>query len=161
MIVDRLEHWNRYFQGPHWQKVFTYLSTLSAQAPETEMTPLQGDEIMARVMVYDTRGPEEGTLEAHDRYVDIQMSLENSEAIEWFPRDTLTVKTPYDSATDAVFFERPGPAPARVINVPGQFVALFPEDAHLAQQMPEDAPERVRKVVVKLRVDCARLHGDA
>lgn len=153
MIVDRLENWKKYFDGPVWQKAFEYLTALKPDAPDTEMTPILEDNLKARVMTYTTKGPEEGEAEAHDRYVDIQMSLRGREAIEWYPRATLSVTKPYDAESDAAMYKRPGPSPAKVINAPGMFTVLFPQDAHIPGQHPESAPEDVKKVVVKVKVD--------
>ncbi len=153
MIVDRLENWKCYSNAPAWRTAFEYLLALTPDALESDMAPIAGKDVMARIMSYPTRTPEEALIEAHDRYVDIQMSLVNCEAIDWFPRSTLEVATPYNDVTDAVLFRRPGPAPIRVPNLPGQFTVLFPNDAHMPQLIAGSAPEIVKKVVVKLRAD--------
>jgi len=151
MIVDRIEHWREYLEGSAWQAAFAYLEGLTPDAEEGEVK-LQGDDIVARVMSYETRGVEQAVLEAHRTYIDIQTPLDGSEAIEWFPQKGLTVKTPYDAADDVEFYERPGPAPARVDVYPGTFVLLFPGDAHMPQLMTGDRPDMVKKVVVKFSV---------
>lgn len=152
MIVDRLENWKKYFDGPVWQKAFEYLQGLSADSADTEMTPLIGDELKARVMTYQTKGPEGAEVEAHDRYVDIQMSLRGTEAIDWYARATLQEKTPYDAASDAAMYLRPGPSPVRVLNEPGMFAVLFPQDGHIPGQSAGAAPAEVKKVVVKVKI---------
>lgn len=151
MIVDAFENWSKYFAGnPVWRQAFQYLGSLAADAVPGEMTPVLDDRIKARVMRYSTLSPEEGVLEAHNSFVDIQMSLENEECIDWFPRELLTVKNAYDPKSDAVFFERPAFAPVRVVNRPGIFTVLFPQDAHAPQLTPGQEPVIVKKVVVKV-----------
>ncbi|HPO15187.1 MAG TPA: YhcH/YjgK/YiaL family protein [Candidatus Hydrogenedentes bacterium] len=157
MIVDRLENWPKYFKAPAWRTAFEYLQSLKPDAAECEMTPISGDDVRGRVMKYLTRGPENALIEAHDRHVDIQMSLVNCEAIDWYPRASLEVHTPYDPKDDAVMFKRPGPSPVRVINLPCFFTVLFPQDAHLPGMMCGDLAEEVKKVVVKIRADLAVL----
>jgi YhcH/YjgK/YiaL family protein len=154
MIIDRIENWKKYFDGPVWQKAFEYLGALGPDSPDTEMLPLMGDNLKGRVMTYDTKTPEDAEIiEAHDQYVDIQMSLRGTEIIDWFPRAALTVKTPYNAESDAVFFGLPGPSPVRVRNEPGMFTVLFPQDAHMPGLNPGAASENVKKVVVKVKKD--------
>lgn len=154
MITDIFENWKKYYVGNLlWQQTFEYLSALTAETPPGDMVPILNNGSKARVMCYQTLSPEEAVLEAHDKYVDIQMSLAGTECIDWFPRSLLTVKTPYDSASDAVFFERPAFDPVHVINRPGFFTVLFPQDVHAPQLSPGPEPGQVKKVVVKIPVD--------
>lgn len=151
MIVDVFENWNKYHTGNAvWHQAFEYLGALSADTPPGDMVPIIGDQVKARVMCYQTLFPEDAVLEAHDKYVDIQMSITGAECIDWFPRSLLTVKTPYDAVSDAVFFERPAFAPVRVTNRPGIFTVLFPQDAHAPQLTSGAEPAEVKKVVVKV-----------
>lgn len=150
MIVDHIGNWAAYNTSAPWKFAFDYLHSLTPEAETTEMTPLMGDDVLARVMCYETRSVDDAVLEAHDAYVDIQMTLAGGEGIEWFPRSTLTVKTPYDAAADVVFFYRPDIAPVRIQNVPGMFSVFFPDDAHSPQLTLGDAPALIKKVVVKL-----------
>ena len=68
-------------------------------------------------------------LEAHRRFIDIQMPLKSAETIGW--ADTADLKIPreeYDEARDVAFY---GDAAQSMVHVrPGQLVVLFPEDAH-------------------------------
>jgi len=153
MIIDRIAHWRRYDGGTAWEAAMGFLETLNPAREEPERVPILGDDVFARIMSYPTRTPAEAVLEAHDVYIDIQASLVGSEAIAWFPRADLAVETPYDAEKDAVFFQKNVVPPAMVCNLPGQFTLLFPEDAHMPQLVTGDAPETVKKVVIKLRAD--------
>ena len=151
MIIDTLENWPKYFRSNDvWRQAFEYLASLTADAEPGEMTSILDDRLRARVMRYATMSPEQAVLEAHDKHVDIQMSLVNAECIDWFPRAGLTPKCAYDPGADAIFFERPDFTPVRVFNRPGVFTVLFPQDAHSPQLTPGQAPEMVTKVVVKV-----------
>ncbi|MBI3117876.1 MAG: YhcH/YjgK/YiaL family protein [Candidatus Hydrogenedentes bacterium] len=152
MMADRLINWKRYFSGEPWTKAFEFLETLTPESEVNNLIPIQGEDIFARIMSYPTRPPEEAMLEAHDNYIDIQMSLVNTEGMEWYPRPPLEIKIPYDTSSDALFFHRPGNAPVFIRNAPGMFVVFFPNDAHLCQVMCSDARETVKKVVVKVRL---------
>lgn len=107
-------------------------------------------------MRYDTVSVEDAVLEAHDRYLDIQMSLVNTECIDWFPRTALTIQTPYNPDSDALFFERPRDGAVQVVNRPGIVTVLFPQDAHAPQLRCGSAPGWVKKVVVKVSLEALR-----
>ncbi len=104
----------------------------------------------AVIMTYDTCAPQDALLETHDRCIDIQVSLKNSEAIDWYPRSSLRIQNEYDPDRDRTLYRRPGVAPARVCNCPGFFTVLFPQDAHMPKLMTGSRPEQVKKVVVKV-----------
>lgn len=150
MIADRLEHWRQYFSGPVWTDVFEFLSGLGPDSPDADMIEIRGREIYARIMQYETKPISECVFEAHDAYIDVQMSLVNNEAIGWYPRSLLTVREPYKASEDYALFERVEPLLARVENVPGHFTVLFSQDAHMPGLVSGAAPEKVKKVVVKV-----------
>lgn len=152
MIVDRFENWNRLLRGRSWDLAREFLMSLRPDSPEGD-TKLDGDTAYGRVMAYKTRTPEEGLLESHRLYIDVQSTLDGAEGIEWFPRSTLARKQDYDPARDYELWHRPGPPPARTDLYPGMFCVLFPEDAHLAQQIVGGTARDIRKAVVKIRLD--------
>ena len=156
MIAERIENWAQLFGGPVWTRAFEYLSELSPEVAEGEVK-LDGEDIFSRVMSYPTKEREEAVLESHREYIDIQMALIDSERIEWFPRDGLEVKTPYDADKDVIFYHHPGQAPASVDVAPGVFVVLLPDDAHMPQLKTAGDSGHVKKVVVKVRA--ARIEG--
>ena len=152
MIVDRMQNWQAYEFGPAWRSAFEFLGKLTTETADGRYE-LQGDDIFAIVMSYETRGADEAILEAHRRYVDIQTVLRGREGFEWFPASSLVVAQPYDAVKDVEFFQRLGPGSARVDIGPSLFIALFPDDAHMATLMLGNQRESIKKVVVKIRED--------
>lgn len=151
MIVDRFENWRRLLNGPAWDLAFEFLTSLRADSPEGD-TKLDGDNVFGRVMAYKTRTPEEGLLESHRNYIDVQTTIVGAEGIEWFARDTLMRKQEYDPERDFELWHRPGAPRVRADMFPGMFCVLFPEDAHLAQQIVGVTAQEIRKAVVKIRL---------
>ncbi|TLD40592.1 MAG: putative beta-D-galactosidase [Candidatus Jettenia ecosi] len=149
MIIDRLGNWETYFSGAAWKCVFDFLTSLKPDVEEKEYT-LQGTDILARIMSYETRLPNIAMLEAHQKYIDIQTVLIGAEGIEWFPIDALQIKIPYNMEKDVEFYHRPRMCPARVDACPGTFVVLFPKDAHIPQLVVGDSTKLVKKAVVKV-----------
>jgi len=150
MIIDKVENIEHYHFGTAWQRVFAFLHTLTPNSPEMKYT-IDGDDIFAIVMSYDTTTPESGVFESHREYVDIQTVLVGCEGFECAFSDALTVQTPYDASKDAAFYKRSIPGHTRVNVCPGTFVMLYPHDAHLAGLQVADRSQRVKKVVVKVK----------
>lgn len=151
MIVDRIDSWQKYSLGPAWESAFGFLATLDPSAPEEE-TKIDSDRLFARVMSYNTKEEttSDSVLEAHRRYVDIQMVLIGSERIAWYPTPSLQAKSPYDEDKDVQFFVYERPADVQVSVFPGTFACLFPQDAHMPQLKTDARGGEVKKVVVKI-----------
>lgn len=156
MISMPLPLWPQYFSGSAWQEAFSFLETLGPMTAPADYISLRGDAIFARVMRYDTRTPDRAIVEAHRRYIDVQMSLLGSEGIRWYAPEALRVKTPYSEQMDAEFYEVDAPYLGHVDNAPGLCTILFPEDPHMPQLTLDGACAPVLKVVVKMRVDLVR-----
>ncbi len=93
------------------------------------------------------RRADEGRLEAHRRFIDIQVLLAGRESIGWRPLAACRApEAGYDPATDLQFFA--DPPQAWLPLEPGQFAVFWPADAHLPQVGEGD----MRKVVVKVPV---------
>jgi len=152
MIIDRLENWKHYHFGSAWTKAFEFLHTLSANAEERKYT-IEGDDIFAIVMSYDSVAPETSLFESHQKYVDIQTVLIGTEGFECSFTDTLSVHTAYDDATDVQWYTRTIPGQTRVDVCPQTFVMLYPHDAHMAALMTDKVPDHVKKVVVKIKAE--------
>jgi len=159
MIIDKLTFWENYQFGPAWKLAFEFLTSLTSDTDEKKYN-LQGEDVFAIVMSYETKNPESALLETHRKYIDIQTVLMGGERIECFSRDELIVDTPYDESKDAEFYKRTCPGATRVDVFPGTFVMFFPQDAHMPALMIDEKPERIKKVVVKINVDLLAANAD-
>lgn len=150
MILDSLPQWRRYAAlHTRLAQAFAFLEQATPDSADGRHA-IDGDAVFALVQRYQTR-PAAGPLEAHRRYVDVQYLLRGREVIQWAPLASLTtVARPYDAEQDAGLFA----ADAGVASVPvsaGQFMILFPDDAH-APCCAWAEPEPVVKIVVKVAV---------
>jgi YhcH/YjgK/YiaL family protein len=152
MISDSIQNYSRYPFGPAWEAAFAFIKKLSPETP-TGKQFIQGDRLYAGVDSYATKLRESAKLETHRKYVDIQLLLSGTEAIEIFPRRDLTVSEPYNQEKDVEFYQVPTSAPARVVLSPGEFLVFFPHDAHMPCLVAGDAPQTVKKVVIKVAVE--------
>lgn len=91
---------------------------------------------------------EKVSLEAHRRYIDIQLPLKGPEKMGWASVSGLKLpRAEYDEKNDVVFF---GDSATSLINVrPGQMAVFFPEDAH----GPNIGLGTHRKLIIKVPVD--------
>jgi len=158
MIIDRVENFGLYPFGPAWQRAFAFLKALTPDSPDMRYA-IDGDDIFAIVMSYDTALPETGLFESHRNYVDIQTVITGAEGFECAFSDALTVETPYDASRDAAFYRRTSHGQTRVNVFAGTFVMLYPHDAHMAGLMVGTKPEPVKKVVVKVRRELLETEG--
>ncbi len=148
MIHDSLKNYSKYPYSAIWKEAFSFIDSLNEKSEEKRYELDHG--MFAIVMSYSTKERDENTiLESHETYVDIQVTLEGSEVIEYFYRDYLQIKTPYNDTTDAQFYHYPDGPKAIIENQVGFFTALWPEDAHMTQ-LRSKGYERVKKVVVKV-----------
>lgn len=150
MILDQLSQCHRYASAmPGFAKAFEFLRTVDASCAPGRYE-LEGDRLYASVQRYTTKPVEQGALESHRKYTDIQFVVTGRETILWAPLAALTVVTqPYSVEKDIAFYGSvPGTTPVRL--GAGQFAVFFPEDGH-APSLQWDGPEEVLKVVVKVR----------
>ena len=158
MIVDHIDYWQRYTLGTAWEQAFDFLGSIDASAPEEE-TLIDGDRVFARVMSYPTRRETDASavLEAHRKYIDIQMALRGSERIACYPMASLKPKGAYDPDKDVQFFDYEGPADVQINVFPGTFACLLPQDAHMPQLVTGSESAVVKKVVVKIACEALDL----
>ena len=86
-------------------------------------------------------------LEAHRRFIDIQLVVDGHERIGWVPLgDCAQATEPYCDDRDIVFYEN---RPTTWLEVsPGQFCVFFPSDAHAPLAGTGDVLKAVAKVAV-------------
>ena len=158
MIVDHIDNWKRYSFGPTWELVFSFLEGLTPESEERRYD-LDGDDVFAIVMSYPTKQETDANavLEAHRKYVDIQMALVGSERLALYPAHSLNVKTPYNAERDVEFFTYEQSANIQLGMFPGTFACLLPQDAHMPQLATGNAGVEVKKVVVKIALDCLEI----
>ncbi len=117
-----------------------------AELPDGEYEIL-GDRVYAIIAHENGRQIDEGKLEGHRKYIDIQYVISGEESMGWKNREGLVRSMDYDAERDLEFFEG---EPASIVCVsPGSFAVFLPTDAHL----PLIGNGPIHKVVVKVAVD--------
>jgi len=152
MVNSKLTNLSKYLPSDVWEKIERFLFGINQSTPDAYY-PIDGDRVFARVMSYSVRNKEDCKIEAHNRYVDIQSTIIGAEGIDIFERKCLDVIESYKSEDDVMFFADPGKLPyVSVVNNPGYFTMLFPEEAHRPMLKTEihNTDEPIKKFVIKV-----------
>lgn len=151
MITGQFESWkNQVFINSHpiWSKIFKWLEN-NIETLEIGRYNLPFGECFVNVMSYDLKSREEASFESHKETIDLQMSLENAEGIEYCPISKLIPKGLYKEKSDFQFYETPEKSYGFIENRVGVFTLLFPDDGHQPQRFV-DSFTSVKKLVVKI-----------
>lgn len=150
MILDQLESLGCYRGiSKSLDIAIDYLRETDLAALAIGSHQVDGDRVLANVMAYETKRPEEGKLEAHRKYIDIQVVLEGEERCFCAPLPLTTELGAFDEAKDFGLYDGPRLTTMRLAN--DNFAIFFPQDAH-APALDLDGKAAVRKVVMKVAV---------
>ncbi len=148
MILDILENAHRYLTlNGGFAAGFEFLARRDLKELPVDTYKIDGDRVYAMVSKDHGLEKENAWLEAHRKYIDIQLVLEGTDAMGWKPEATCTPTSKgYDPENDIQFYkDKPD---AWLATAPGAFAIFFPEDAHA----PLVSSGQLQKVVVKVAV---------
>ena len=111
-----------------------FLASVGSQRVE-----LKGGDVYAARFTYETIPAEESFFEAHRKYLDIHIMAEGSEGVE------------FDRVEANDFYAYRGEGDYKLVLSPGDFLVVFPGDAHRIK-MQVDGPKTVSKVVFKVKI---------
>ena len=151
MIIDSLGNAPMYYNMcPRIAAALRWLQEADLAKLELGKHSVEGDEIYALVQEYDTKPAEDGYWEAHRQYVDVQYVASGTELMGYANVNEM-VAGDYDAAKDKLVLDGDGDF---FMVTAGNFVVFAPQDAHMPGACMEK-PEKVRKVVVKVRMQQA------
>ena len=158
MILDALSEHRRYIAlHPAFARAFEFLAhakwdELFPSSPKlasyNTRQPIDGERMYVSIDLTQGRGRDGARLEAHRRYIDIQLTIDGHEEIGWKPiGDCSSTAVAFDTGKDITFFHD---RPECWLSVPaGRFAIFFPEDAHA----PLGGRGVLKKAIVKIAVD--------
>ena len=114
----------------------------------SERVEIKGGEVYATRFTYQTLPEEETFFEAHRKYLDIHLMLEGSERVEIAPPAELTE---FDRVEENDFYAYRGEGHYKLVLSPGDFLVVFPGDAHRIKTQV-DGPQEVAKAVFKVKI---------
>lgn len=145
MILDRLDNIDCYKEmHPLFPEIFKRLKETDWQAQQPGK--MECGDYYINVEEVEKRGRSEARCEAHDRYIDIQVPITETEEVGYRSRQSCTEVLSASAERDIVFYE--GEADQFFTLAPGSFAIFFPQDAHA----PIVGEGRTKKLVVKVPV---------
>lgn len=149
MIIDTLDNCQRYAcLHPRFKAAFAFLQSPGLDATAIGRLELDGTQLFALTQEYATKPIQEGKLEAHKKYIDIQFIVSGEEFIGYAPLKNQAPAKPFDAEKDIGFYD--GEAWFTLLRQ-GMFAIFFPQDAHLPGRYA-DKPSQVKKIVLKIAV---------
>lgn len=152
MILDTLSNAGTYLFP--YAGISQVLEAAKSYTPENfsrGIVELDGRRVYMNLASYETHAPEGALAEAHQRYIDVMVMVEGEETIYVKDVNRLEkITKPYSETGDVLLADRDADTTA-VRLAPGQFLVLFPQDAH-SPGCHADGPMTVKKIVGKVRI---------
>ena len=149
MLHDRIEHAELHFGlGPRFRTALEWLAANGASCAAEEPFAV-ADGVVARPARYVPHAPDPARFEFHRRFADVQFVAEGEEDVLVAPLAETRAAAPFDEAADVGF----GTAEGEAVRLrAGEFLVLFPHEAHQPGVAAETGAGKVRKIVVKVEL---------
>lgn len=120
-----------------------------ASLRDNQRVELKGDLVYCTRFTYETIPQEESFFEAHRRYLDIHIMVEGEERVDMNRLEDLNLT---DAQEGNDFYAYQGESWHSTVLKPGEFLVVFPGDAHRIK-VQVDGPKTVSKAVFKVCID--------
>lgn len=152
MIFDSIENAKMYY-GLHKgiAAAFEQMKDYTSDNYPDGKVIVDGDNVFLNTAPYETAVKNNPTFEAHRKYIDVMFMVDGDEIIYVTPTSKLSDITQEYSAEKDVLLAGPEPDAIPVRIKSGQFVILFPQDAH-APACAADKPMLVKKIIAKVKI---------
>jgi len=150
MIIDKIENSHLYRSlGDRIEKALEYISKTDLKNIKPGKYEIDGENIFALISEYKTKSEQEGMLEAHRKYLDVQYVISGEEMMGYVPLGRQQILEPYKEENDIIFFN--GEKSFTKVSS-GMFVIFFPEDVHMPG-ISVNGKSSVKKLVIKVKVN--------
>lgn len=148
MIVANIQNKAEYYGiHPELDKALDCLTPEFLEQAATEKTLLDGENLFVTKFHLETVPEEETFFEAHRQYLDIQVVTQGQERGEIAHPDTLTL-----TEHRGDFYGYTGTGEQTVVLRPGNFLVVFPGDAHRLKLPVGESGKPFTRVVFKIKV---------
>ncbi len=148
MIFDKLSNLEQYKNIPQLTKIVDYLKENDISQLEPGTYEIDGDKLFIQMNLVDLKTIDEARLEAHDKYIDLQIVFQTEELMGFAHRADLGEPDDDKRPEKDIFFWNSPEYDLLTVN-PGSFVVFFPEDAHA----PNIGDGFHKKAIIKIAVD--------
>jgi len=150
MIIDKIENSHLYRSlGDRIERALEYISKTDLKNIKPGKYEIDGENIFALISEYKTKSEQEGKLEAHRKYLDVQYVIAGEEMMGYVPLDRQQILEPYKKENDIIFFN--GEKSFKKVSS-GMFAIFFPEDVHMPG-ISVNEKSSVKKLVIKVKVN--------
>ncbi|MGO2169626.1 N-acetylneuraminate anomerase [Pseudoalteromonas sp.] len=155
MFLGDLSDSNSYKVLPDaFQKAIKYLDSVDLDALSIGRHDIDGENMYANVMTFETGTADSKQAEVHKEYIDMQILISGSERIEFALKDKHPHATIYDEKDDYYLVESLL-CTNEVTLKPRQFAIFFPEEPHKPGCLV-DKPSVLKKAVIKIHIKCLK-----
>lgn len=147
MILDSIENINKYSSlHPALGEAVKFVMDNGDSIPEGRYK-LDGDKLFVTIVEAALKPAQEASIEAHRKYVDVQIVLNGTESYGWAAVEKCTMpRSEFDTRNDIIFYSD---APTEMFTIQrGQFVIFYPSDGHA----PLIGSGNVRKAIIKVEI---------
>ncbi len=151
MIFDKLQNAKMYkgLSG-RLDKALQVAAETNFSTMENDKYEVDGDNIFYMVQRYQTKPIAQGKLEAHRKYIDIQIIITGREIIGYQALSDQQPQDDYDPKNDFILYDPIGPLTKLKLSS-NQFCVFFPDDLHMPGITDENVTD-IEKVVIKVKV---------
>ncbi len=135
---------------PLFPAAFAWLKEHGSETLPVGRIEIAGPGLVALPQHYVTHELDPQRFETHRRFIDIQYVCAGSEHIHVGNPGDMTGVTPYQTEQDIAFFAGTGSA---IAVSAGEFVILWPHEAHAPGCHADEKADSVRKIVIKVAVN--------
>jgi YhcH/YjgK/YiaL family protein len=151
MISDTIKNRNLYEAiSPRIKTALEYISKTDFSKLEPQRIELDGTNLYVLVQEYDSLPKEQGKWECHRKYIDIQYIADGIEQIGFTNIANMKPITEYNPDKDVSFLSGTGDY---ITLTKGSYGIFFPDDAHQPKIAPENKSGKIKKIVVKVKID--------
>ena len=130
---------------------FSHLQHVNISEADVGKKVFVNDDFYYSVLEYMTKSEDEAKLESHRKYVDIQIIVKGEERMDIADVSRLTIKENYNPDDDVMFWNIPERM-ARLTLKAGDYIILYPENAHRGAIQVGGESQRVLKIVGKVKL---------
>lgn len=148
MIVSNLQNSKRIESlHPLFSKLFAYVKSHDLLHAELGRIEIDGDNLFINNVNPECVARDKQVLELHRDYIDVHILLQGNETIGWkATEDLINEVKSYEKEGDCALYSD---TPTTYVDVnPGEFVLVYPEDAHA----PVIGEGKIRKLIAKVKL---------
>lgn len=146
MILTTFSELNDYTKiNPLFAIASDWLQSTDLTTLEVGEHEIKGRDLFAIKATMMGRKPDQAKLEAHKKYIDIQVCIKGTDNIAWRPTaECPNISDAYQAGNDIMFFSDEASHSIRIHD--DKIALFFPNDAHA----PLIADEELTKIVIKV-----------